>query len=691
MDKITFGNKVDTKVTSVAEINKVTGTNLNEIKSVTNLAVEQILNNKEDITSLINGNGKIYVSVSNAMAVLPLPSDNTPFTVRDSVSNLEDGYYIYLSTEVGGYKFLQALQALANGYYVINSLLDFDSLISNASSGVWMVISDITLDANKTIPSGVTLQFRNAKINLGGFTLTGTKTRIDAVLTQIFDNSGDLDGDYDIKEVYPQWFGAVGDGNTNDTLALSFTIDICNSLNKKLEINGNYFINTTSEPNSLLLLPGKVSGAFNLIGDNAVVGWDQIKEVVQSGKMKCEKVIISDLWYSSLENIVARGDFEIKGVDPAWGTFWNTFKFIRCSLFLINTDTGQSVNQNTFENVRCSGGLKITGVNTTGVRECHNNTFLNLDTTGANITNLIGETGIHVLNESKLNQTNNIITWYAESSGNRRIVGNFNVLGSNVDSSTGVYQIQRSNSSIFSGGTGRNNGFLASSNKNSCRGGDYIELSGTGRPLGLSSNGIAEIISTTDSPDGNQIAFKVTANGTYNNITFNYKLGSNDKVSLCAFIKKDNNVSFSVEAYRGSGNISSSPTFVDVGNGWFLMRISASTGFVGDGNSGENGFLRVFITTSSLPSPSPILTIGSFFLTTENICPLPYFSNGFKNGYASSVPTLGIWSIGDFVNNTSPSVDVNNNILKGWIRLTNGSSNVNNTDWKAIYISTTSV
>ena len=111
MDKITFGNKVDTKVTSVAEINKVTGANLNEIKSVTNLAVEQIVNNKEDITSLINGDGKTYVSVSNAMAVLPLPSDNTPFTVRDSVSNLEDGYYIYLSTEAGGYKFLEALEA----------------------------------------------------------------------------------------------------------------------------------------------------------------------------------------------------------------------------------------------------------------------------------------------------------------------------------------------------------------------------------------------------------------------------------------------------------------------------------------------------------------------------------------------------------------------------------------------------
>ena len=116
MDKITFSNKVDTKITSVAEINKVTGANLNEIKDVTNLAVHQlelntpqIASNKEDITSLINGDGKTYISISDAMAVLPLPSDNTPFTIRDSISNLEDGYYIYLSTEAGGYKFLGSL------------------------------------------------------------------------------------------------------------------------------------------------------------------------------------------------------------------------------------------------------------------------------------------------------------------------------------------------------------------------------------------------------------------------------------------------------------------------------------------------------------------------------------------------------------------------------------------------------
>tara|TARA_B110000977_G_scaffold198260_1_gene282739 strand:- start:1638 stop:4484 length:2847 start_codon:yes stop_codon:yes gene_type:complete len=254
MDKITFGNKVDTKVTSVAEINKVTGANLNEIKSVTNLAVNQlelntpqIAKNKEDITSLINGNGKTYISVSNAMAALPLPSDNNPFTIRDSVSNLEDGYYIYLSTEAGGYKFLKALEALANGYYVVNSLLDFDSLISNASSGVWMVISDITLDANKTIPTGVILQFRDSQINLGGFTLTGTDTKIDAGLVQIFDTNGNLLGDWNVKSFYPEWFGALGDGVTDDKLSTQACINSVEAINNKVSIlfSGDYYISNS--------------------------------------------------------------------------------------------------------------------------------------------------------------------------------------------------------------------------------------------------------------------------------------------------------------------------------------------------------------------------------------------------------------------------------------------------------------
>tara|TARA_R110001599_G_scaffold81528_1_gene220015 strand:- start:189 stop:1850 length:1662 start_codon:yes stop_codon:yes gene_type:complete len=150
------------------------------------------------------------------------------------------------------------------GNYVVNSLLDFDSLILNASTGVWMVISDITLDANKTIPAGVTLQFRDAKINLGGFTLTGTSTKIDTGLTQIFDTSGNITGEWVINDFYPQWFGALGDGVTDDTSSLQATMDVITSqIVSRVKIPKGVYNHT-----GITLNFTTYADSFRIIGDN---------------------------------------------------------------------------------------------------------------------------------------------------------------------------------------------------------------------------------------------------------------------------------------------------------------------------------------------------------------------------------------------------------------------------------------
>ncbi len=53
-------------------------------------------------------------------------------------------------------------------------------------------------------------------------------------------------------------------------------------------------------------------------------------------------------------------------------------------------------------------------------------------------------------------------------------------------------------------------------------------------------------------------------------------------------------------------------------------------------------------------------------------------------------PNTGTWGIGDMLWNTDPSIDVNGNILMGWVRLTNGSNHVMGTDWAARYVASTS-
>lgn len=115
------------------------------------------------------------------------------------------------------------------GYSIVNNLADFDKLIGDSSGGSWLILNEITLDGNKSLPHDVTLVFRNHKINLGGFTLTGDGTKIDAGLVHIFVANGSLIG-FDVEESFPQWFGAIGNGVNDDTLAIGKCIEYFNKI-----------------------------------------------------------------------------------------------------------------------------------------------------------------------------------------------------------------------------------------------------------------------------------------------------------------------------------------------------------------------------------------------------------------------------------------------------------------------------
>lgn len=68
---------------------------------------------QQDIDAFANGEGKTYTTLTEAMAVEPLPSDNTPF--RIDADTPDDGNYIYLSSEPNGYKYLSPLIKKAVG------------------------------------------------------------------------------------------------------------------------------------------------------------------------------------------------------------------------------------------------------------------------------------------------------------------------------------------------------------------------------------------------------------------------------------------------------------------------------------------------------------------------------------------------------------------------------------------------
>ncbi|MBN8809861.1 MULTISPECIES: glycosyl hydrolase family 28-related protein [unclassified Sphingomonas] len=74
--------------------------------------------------------------------------------------------------------------------------------------------------------------------------------------------------------------------------------------------------------------------------------------------------------------------------------------------------------------------------------------------------------------------------------------------------------------------------------------------------------------------------------------------------------------------------------------------------------------------------PSPQIQCGfNVFLPSRNVQ---------GRNYGTGQPAIGHWTAGDFVANTSPAIS-GGKILTGWHRLTSGNTNVSGTDWTPAY------
>ena len=73
-----------------------------------------------------------------------------------------------------------------------------------------------------TMPEGCTLDFQGGSLKNG--TIIGDNTVLNSNLNHIFHNI-QLDGSFEIFEMFPQWFGAKGDGITDDTSAIQEAMD----------------------------------------------------------------------------------------------------------------------------------------------------------------------------------------------------------------------------------------------------------------------------------------------------------------------------------------------------------------------------------------------------------------------------------------------------------------------------------
>lgn len=84
---------------------------------------------------------------------------------------------------------------------------------------IYKITKDIDLEGSTLIiPVGSTLDFQGGSFKNG--TIEGNGTAIQSELRKIFDDNVVLEGVWDIKEAYPEWFGGKGDGITDNTQAI---------------------------------------------------------------------------------------------------------------------------------------------------------------------------------------------------------------------------------------------------------------------------------------------------------------------------------------------------------------------------------------------------------------------------------------------------------------------------------------
>lgn len=110
----------------------------------------------------------------------------------------------------------------------------------NTENKFWEITEDFSLEENLILPPNITLYFNGGSLNIKNYTLTLNGSTISGKEYQYFllGNNGDINGSC-TNSFKPEWFGAIGNGESDDTEALNKMFRISQN---NFDLNGTYFI-----------------------------------------------------------------------------------------------------------------------------------------------------------------------------------------------------------------------------------------------------------------------------------------------------------------------------------------------------------------------------------------------------------------------------------------------------------------
>lgn len=115
----------------------------------------------------------------------------------------------------------------------------------NKENTIYEIRYDFDLNgAEITIPEGCVLDFQGG--NLSNGSIKGNSTLIESPIIKIFELDINLVGSFSNDNVYPEWFGAIGDGVVDDLASINKTVQVAHNLKATIKFhNKNYAINGT--------------------------------------------------------------------------------------------------------------------------------------------------------------------------------------------------------------------------------------------------------------------------------------------------------------------------------------------------------------------------------------------------------------------------------------------------------------
>lgn len=293
-----------------------TGKNLLGIATTASGAISQVFTSQTSVT-VTHGLGIFpIVQVLNATGAVILPDTIVHNSINSFTVTFSESTSGIINASVGAsdVTLINPMGCVfATEYGVVGTQTAISAAISAIGSdnrtlylcpGTWSITSDLTIPANITLKPerGAILSIATTKT----LTINGS---FDAGLHQVFSCVGTgkvVFGAGSVKEVYPQWWGAVADGTTDDRVAIQAAID-------SLLLGFVYFPNGTY---IVSLNPDAPAVAGNLSAAGTAIIVKSNHKYYGSGtiKLKANAAIDSSAIFSNAGNTPSIADVVFEGL-----------------------------------------------------------------------------------------------------------------------------------------------------------------------------------------------------------------------------------------------------------------------------------------------------------------------------------------------------------------------------------------